>query len=94
MTERQDLSLTMLTRSEKLATYLEALAKALRGGAIEIESGNQKLLMKPEGEIDFYLKAYRRGIRNKISFDLRWTNRPDTMLELNIKEPSAKEDHE
>jgi len=85
----QDFTFSILCEPDKIADHLEALAGAFCKGFVSLTSGDETLDLKPEGDIDFYLRAYRRGTRNKVSFDLRWANHPDTMIELNIKSDSG-----
>lgn len=92
MVEYQDFTFSLLCSADKIAEHLEALAQAVRKGDVVFQSGKKELLLKPDGEIDFFLKAYRQGPRNKISFDIKWTNRPDTMMELNIGSKKAEKE--
>jgi|GEM_PF-5924585 len=94
MVDYQDFTFSLLCSKNKIAEHLEALARSIRDGDVQLESGKRKLHLKPENEIDFFLKAYRQGTRNKISFDIRWTNRPDTMMELNIGGKASEDSDE
>ena len=91
MVEKNDFSLSLFVSSDKLADHLEALAHALRSGKIEMSSGEQKLLLIPEGDLDCFIEAYSRGTRNKVSFDMTWSNRPKAMTNLEITSKKPQE---
>jgi amphi-Trp domain-containing protein len=89
-----DFQFSILSPADKIADHLEALARAFRAKRIEFRAGDQDLVLAPEGDLDFYLKAYRRGTRNKVSFDIKWKNQPDTMVELDIRAGEDEDDQE
>lgn len=94
MDKLTDFQFSLLSPANKIADHLEALARAFRSGSVVFRSGDQVLNLKPEGDLDFYLKAYSRGIRNKVTFDIKWKSQPDLENDLTIRPADDDEDDE
>ena len=68
---------------ESIVSYLEALKKGFDSRLLLFCAGDKELVLKPEGLLDFSVKAKRKDGESKITLRITWTER----------EPGDEEEH-
>lgn len=61
-----------LQDTESIVTYLEALASGLRSGRLLFCWGDSELILKPNGLLQFAVKARKKDDRMKVSIKISW----------------------
>lgn len=57
---------------DEAIVYFEALVDGLRKGSLQLQQGNEKLVLEPNGEMKVEIKASRKEDKQKFSMELSW----------------------
>jgi len=61
-----------LQDTESIVTYLESIAAGFRTGRLLFCWGDQEMVLRPEGLLDFEVKARRKDGRVKVDLRIGW----------------------
>ncbi|RJO69575.1 MAG: amphi-Trp domain-containing protein [Myxococcales bacterium] len=81
---KEQLAMTFYAPPEVIAEHLEALAASFRNGKLSLSVGAEHLEMAAEGAVDMDVHAEKKGVRNTLSVELRWRNKPELVGEAVI----------
>lgn len=90
MEKRKEFNFSSSTKREKVATYLDALAKGFRDGTLDFRAGEDEITLSPKGDIMIDVRARVKGYRNKVVVEFRWNCIPDDNTGLEISGESKQ----
>jgi len=64
------------TSPEEIAEYLSSLAVGLKRGEVSLESGEQRLLLVPAGDLKIELKVAQKERKGRIDLEITWKRQP------------------
>ena len=70
-----------MTREEATA-YFEAIAAGLRRGSLLFRRGSDQLALSPAAHVEVQVKASGKDHEAKVSFELSWSTRGPSDLEI------------
>ena len=68
---------------EAIADLLDQIAAGLRSGTLDLAAGGESLRLEPAAQMRLELQAKRKGDRQSLAFELRWTAEPRLIIEAN-----------
>jgi amphi-Trp domain-containing protein len=86
--EKQKISVKKVLEYEDAVSYIEDLAKSFRSGTIVLESGEEHVVMKPSAQVAIKVEAKVKHDKQKIGFELSWSETPDAELKIGDTEPA------
>lgn len=87
--EKQKISVKKVLEYKEAVGYMEDLAKSLKSGSIVIESGEEHVVMTPSAQVAIKVEAKIKDGKQKIGFELSWTDAPRADLKISDTEPAA-----
>lgn len=87
--EKQKISVKKVLEYKEAVGYMEDLAKSLKSGSIVIESGEEHVVMTPSAQVAIKVEAKVKDGKQKIGFELSWTDAPRADLKISDTEPAA-----
>ena len=88
--EKQEFEFAAITDTKDAAGYLEAIAKGLREGRINIAAGDQQIELVPAGDIDVEILAKRKDDKSKLELEISWKKGVGAGIgELVVSTPAA-----
>lgn len=88
--EKQKISVKKVLEYKDAVAYIEDLAKSFKSGSIVIESGEEHVVMKPSARVAIKVEAKAKDDKQKIAFELSWTEADRAELKISDKAPEAK----
>ncbi|MCR4317767.1 MAG: amphi-Trp domain-containing protein [Planctomycetes bacterium] len=74
-----------LQDAKSISKYLGALMEGFESGSIELGSAEQTMVLKPQGLLDFEIRAKKSGSRSRVSLKLSWREDSDKKPPKNLK---------
>jgi amphi-Trp domain-containing protein len=87
--EKQKISVKKVLEYEDAVSYIEDLAKSFRSGTIVLESGEEHVVMKPSAQVAVKVEAKTKKDRQKISFELSWSEAEAADLKIGDTRPET-----
>ncbi|WP_316897765.1 amphi-Trp domain-containing protein [Pseudodesulfovibrio indicus] len=87
--EKQKISVKKVLEYKEAVGYMEDLARSLKSGSIVIESGEEHVVMTPSAQVAIKVEAKIKDGKQKVAFELSWTDAPRADLKISDTEPAA-----
>ncbi|WP_207264621.1 amphi-Trp domain-containing protein [Desulfovibrio sp. Huiquan2017] len=80
--EKQKISVKKVLEYQDAVSYIEDLAKSFKSGTIVVESGEERVVMKPSAQVSIKVEAKAKSDKQKIAFELSWTEAAGAELKI------------
>ncbi|XXJ18609.1 amphi-Trp domain-containing protein [Desulfovibrio caledoniensis] len=87
--DKQKISVKKVLEYKDAVSYIEDLAKSFRSGTIVLESGEEHVVMKPSAQVAVKVEAKAKKDKQKISFELSWTEAEAADLKIGDTRPET-----
>lgn len=67
---------------EEAVSYFQAILDGLKQGKLHFKQGDKTLAVTPADHLTIEVKASRKGLREKVSFELSWEHSEAQALEI------------
>ncbi|OIQ50647.1 hypothetical protein BerOc1_02588 [Pseudodesulfovibrio hydrargyri] len=88
--DKQKISVKKVLEYKDAVSYIEDLAKSFRSGTIVLESGEEHVVMKPAAQVGIKVEAKTKKDKQKISFELSWTEAASADLKIGETVPAVQ----
>jgi amphi-Trp domain-containing protein len=87
--DKQKISVKKVLEYKDAVSYIEDLARSFRSGTIVLESGEEHVVMKPSAQVAIKVEAKAKKDKQKISFELSWTEAAPDDLKIGDTRPGT-----
>jgi amphi-Trp domain-containing protein len=87
--EKQKISVKKVLAYKDAVSYIEELARSFGTGTIVVESGEERLVMKPSAQVAVKVEAKAKKDKRKIAFELSWSEATEDDLRIGHAEPES-----
>jgi amphi-Trp domain-containing protein len=63
-------------------SYFEGVLSGLKSGTLRFRRGHESITLEPAPHVELEVKASRKGRKEKVSFELRWSSVCEKDLEI------------
>lgn len=84
---KQKFSYDSIQDVQSVQKYFKSIIKSLEEGRISVSSGEEAIVLEPGALLHFSVEARKKGRKNKISFELRWTDKKEQLQEQEDRSP-------
>ncbi|EGB16127.1 hypothetical protein DND132_2924 [Pseudodesulfovibrio mercurii] len=86
--DKQKISVKKVLEYKDAVSYIEDLARSFRSGTIVVESGGEHVVMTPGAQVAVKVEAKVKNDKQKIGFELSWTEAGGDELRIGDAEPA------
>lgn len=86
--EKQKINVKKVLEYQDAVSYIEDLAKGFKSGTIVVESGGERVVLKPSAQVAVKVEAKIKHDKQKIAFELSWSEAAGAELRIGDTEPA------